>query len=150
MSARPRSRPVALHGLQRGFAMMSGVFLITVLFLAAAYMVQFRVAQDTSFAADTLGTRAYAAAKSGVEWGIYNSLRNSTCAASTAVAFAGTLAPFTATVTCTRSTYDEAGHTVAIDTIVANACNQPASGNCPNNTPGANYVERQITVTVAP
>ncbi len=134
---------------QRGFALVTSVFLITMLFLLSAYMVGFRVQQDAGVSLDTLGTRAYAAARSGVEWGAYNSLRNNTCAASSALAFSGTLSGYTATVTCTRSQFDEAGVTVSTDTIVANACNQPAGGNCPNNAPGANYVERQVTIMVS-
>ncbi|CAN0354125.1 unnamed protein product [Phaeothamnion confervicola] len=134
--------------LQRGFALVTGVFLITMLFLLSAYMIGFRVFQDSSISLDTLGTRAFAAARSGAEWGAYNSLRNNTCTATTPIALGGTLAGYVATVTCTRSTFNEAGTTVNMDTIVANACNQPAGGNCPNPAPGSNYVERQITITV--
>ena len=137
-----------LRRAQRGFALVTGVFLITMLFLLSAYMIGFRVQQEAGISLDTLGTRAYAAARSGVEWGAYNSLRNNTCAASTALAFGGTLSGYTATVTCTRSMFNEAGVTVNMDVIVANACNQPSGGNCPNNTPGANYAERQLTTMV--
>ena len=135
---------------ERGFALVSAVFLITILFLLSAYLIGFRVHQDSSLMLDTVGTRAYAAARSAAEWGAYNSLRNGTCAASTSLTFSATLADYAATVTCTRNTYDEAGTTVTVDTIVANACNQPSAGNCPNASPGANYAERQMTVTVTP
>jgi MSHA biogenesis protein MshP len=135
---------------QRGFALVSGIFLITILFLLSAYMIGLRVHQDSSVALDALGARAYSAARSGAEWGAYSSLRNGACAPSTAVTFEGTLAGYTATVTCSRGAYDEGGAIVTMDTIVVNACNQPAAGACPNATPAANYVERQITVTVAP
>jgi MSHA biogenesis protein MshP len=133
---------------QHGFALVSGIFLITILFLLSAYMIGFRAHQDSSLVLDALGTRAFAAARSGAEWGAYESLRNGNCAGSTTVALAGTLSAFTATVACSRSVYDEGGATINIDTIVANACNQAAGGKCPNNAPGLNYVERQITVTV--
>ena len=133
---------------ERGFTLVAGIFLITILFLLSAYMVSFRLYQETGLTLDMRGTRAYAAARSGGEWGAYNSLRNNTCAASTSLALSGTLSGYTATVTCTRSSFDEAGTAVNIDTIVANACNQPVAGNCPNATPGADYVERQITFTV--
>ena len=145
MSAAPPRR-----SKERGFALVSGIFLITILFLLSAYLIGFRVHQDSSLTLDALGTRAYAAARSGAEWGAYNSLRNGTCAASTALAFGGTLAGYTATVACSRSAYDEGGAVVNVDTIVVNACNQPSGGNCPNAAPGAHYAERQITITVAP
>jgi MSHA biogenesis protein MshP len=133
---------------QRGFALAAGIFLITILFLLSAYMIGFRVYQDAGFILDTHGTRAYAAARAGAEWGAYNSLRNNTCAATTALAFSGSLTDFIATVTCARSTYNEGGTTISIDTIVANACNQPSAGNCPNAAPGARYAERQVTIAV--
>jgi MSHA biogenesis protein MshP len=150
MSARRDMTGRARGRGQRGFALVSGIFLITILFLLSAYLIGFRVNQDSGLTLDALGTRAYAAARSGAEWGAYNSLRSGTCTPSTALAFDTTLAGYTATVTCSRSTYDEGGAVVTVDTIVANACNQPAGGNCPNAAPGAHYAERQITMTVAP
>jgi MSHA biogenesis protein MshP len=134
---------------ERGFALVSGVFLITILFLLAAYLVSTRVHQDSTAMLDTLGHRAFAAARSGIEWGAYQSLRNGSCAASTSLTFAHPLHAYTATVTCTRSAHDEGGATILVDTLVANACNQPVSGACPNLAPAANYAERQITLTVA-
>ena len=135
--------------IQRGFTLVAAVFLIATLSLLSAYLMSLRVYQDTGLSLDALGTRAYAASRAGAEWGAYNSLRNGACAPSTALALGGTLAGFTATVLCSRATYSEAENTVAVDTIVANACNQPAAGNCPNPAPGAYYVERQMTMTVA-
>ncbi|MES2563508.1 MAG: agglutinin biogenesis protein MshP [Pseudomonadota bacterium] len=133
---------------QRGFALVSGIFLITILFLLSAYMVSLQVRQDASATLDTLGTRAYAAARSGAEWGAYQSLRTGACAADTAITPGGMLAGFTVNVSCTRTVFNEAGTAVTTDTIVANACNQPAGGTCPNAAPGTNYVERQITLAV--
>ena len=130
---------------QAGFTLVTAIFLITILFLLAAFMIGFRVYQDASISLDTLGTRAYAAARSGVEWGAYQSLRNGSCAGTTTLALAGTLDGYTVTVACVRNAFNEAGITVNIDTIVARACNNPL---CPPATPGPNYVERQITVIV--
>jgi MSHA biogenesis protein MshP len=149
MIGRPcRGVPHAL--VQRGFTTVVAVFLVTILSLLSAYLIAVRVYQDSGFTLDVLATRAYAAARSGTEWGAYNSLRNNACAANTALAFGGSLAGFVTTVACTRSVHDEGGAAINIDTIVANACNQPVAGNCPNPNPGANYVERQITLTVGP
>ncbi len=143
----PTARPPLRARRQAGFTLVAAVFLITILFLLSAYLISFRVYQDASVSLDALGTRAYAAARSGIEWGAYNSLRNDNCAASTALALGGTLSGYTVTVTCTTSSYDEAGAAVDINTIVAIACN---SATCPQATPGPNYVERQITVMVGP
>jgi MSHA biogenesis protein MshP len=144
-----RTQPGHSACAQRGFALVSGIFLITILFLLSAYMMGFRGHQDSSFTLDTLGTRAFAAAQAGAEWGLYGVLRTGTCTAASSIALEGTLAGYTATVTCTRMSFDEGGSTVNVDAIVSNACNQPSGGSCPNSSPGANYVERHFTVSAA-
>jgi len=136
---------------QRGFALVTGIFLITILMLLSAFMISFRVYQESGVTLDTLATRAFAAARAGVEWGMYQSLRPGPCAVggtSASLALGGTLSGFTATVTVTGSAYDVAGATVSMCSIASNACNQPAGGNCPNAAPGPNYAERQVTATV--
>ena len=133
----------------RGFTTVAATFLITILAVLSAYLIGFRVQQDTSLSLDALGTRAHAAARAGAEWGAYKSLRDGTCSGATPIALDGTLSGFTATVTCTRGTFNEAGSDINVDTIVANACNQPVGGACPNAAPGAYYAERQVTITVA-
>lgn len=134
---------------QRGFTLVTGIFLITILFLLSAYMIGFRVYQDASVSLDTLGTRAFAAARSGVEWGAYQALRPGPCVAgANSLALGGSLTGYTATVTLTPAPYNEAGTAVTICNISSNACNQPAAGVCPNPAPGANYAERQITTMV--
>jgi MSHA biogenesis protein MshP len=139
--------PARAH--QEGFALVSAIFLITVLFLLGAYLVGLRTSQSSAATLDLLGMRAYSAARSAIEWAAYDSLRNGLCSASTTLTFGGTLSDFTATVTCTRTTYAEAS-TVTVDAIVATACNQPAASTCPNASPGVNYVERQLAITVSP
>ncbi|NBR29366.1 MAG: agglutinin biogenesis protein MshP [Betaproteobacteria bacterium] len=135
---------------QQGFSLVTAIFLITILMLLSAYMVGFRVFQDSSISLDTLGTRAYATARAGVEWGAYQALRPGPCVATTnTFAPGGTLAGFTATVTLTPTTFSEGGaNNVTICSITANACNNPvaATGRCPNAAGGVNYVERQITI----
>src|SRR2546430_1246292 len=130
---------------QRGFTLVTAVFLIAILALLSAYMISFRTRQEAGVTLDTLGTRAYAAARSGVEWAAYNSLRNNACAASTPLALGGTLSGYTVTVTCTRSPYNEGGVGVNIDAITATACN---SATCPQAAPGPKYVERQMIITL--
>jgi len=131
---------------ERGFTLVSAVFLIAILASLSAYMINFRVHQDALVTLDAFGVRAYAAARSGIEWGAYNSLQNNACAASTSIALAGTLNGYTVTVTCSRNAFNEAGSSVNVDSITATACN---NATCPQATPGPNYVERQITVMVS-
>jgi MSHA biogenesis protein MshP len=139
----PRSQPRR----QSGFTLVAAVFVTTILALLSVYLMRLHVYQESAVALDTLGTRAYAASRAGAEWGAYEALRNNACGG-TSLALAGTLAGFTATVTCLRTPYDEGGTTVEVFTIVSTGCNQPAAGSCPNLSPGAYYVERQVTMTV--
>jgi len=133
---------------QSGFAIVTAVFIIVALAALSAAIVSLVRTQQTGSMLDTEGVRAYLAARSGVEWGAYNSLRNNVCAPTTAVALGASLGAYTATVTCARTTHNEGGVAVNIDNIVATACNQPAAGNCPNPAPAAGYAERQISIMV--
>jgi hypothetical protein len=67
------------------------------------------------------------------------------------LSFGSTLAPFTATVTCSTATFTEGATSVTVYSIVSNACNLPSGGNCPNTgTPAITsaYVEREIAVAI--
>ena len=150
MSAMCPDRPLRCH--PRGFALPSAIFLMVILAALGAFIVRVNLLQTGSTVLDVLGVNAYQAAAAGAEWGAYQALRvtgpaPAPCFASTSLTFAGTtLAPFTTTVTCTRTSTDELGVVVTVDRITASACNQPP---CPNLTPtNANYVSRQITITV--
>lgn len=133
-----------------GFALVSAIFLVVILSALAAFVVQISTQQQVGAAADILGVRAYQAARAGVEWGLFQQLRNPPCAASTSFALSGGLAGFTVTVLCQgTASNDENGTTLVFRRIVATACNQPtgvAPGSCPNPAPGANYVERELAV----
>jgi len=147
MSATSRSASRGVRRGERGFSLVSAIFLVVILTAVAAYAVSFATAQHQSSALDVTGARALVAARAGVEWGAYQSLRLDSCVASSTLGFAGTpLAPMGATVACTRLTGDEAGATVVFDSLVVTACNEPP---CPNAAPGPRYVERQLNMMVA-
>lgn len=57
---------------QRGFSLVSAIFLLVVLAGLGAAMVSFSTAQNQSQAMDLMGSRAYQAANAGVEWAAYN------------------------------------------------------------------------------
>jgi MSHA biogenesis protein MshP len=132
---------------QRGFSLVTAVFLITVLALLGAFMVSVGGFQQKSSQLDIQGVRAYQAARAGVEWGAYQSLRNNACAGTTLTFIGTTLEGFNTTVTCFRTTPTELNTTVTMDQITATACNDVPP--CPNAAPTvADYLERQITITV--
>lgn len=132
---------------QSGFTLAAAIFLIVILAALGAFVVTVSGLQHTSSARDLVGSHAYQAARSGIEWGAHQLLASGgplTCADGT-LGFAGTtLADFTTSVECDESPgspYTDGGNTVRIFVLVATACNQPP---CPNASPGPAYVERQL------
>lgn len=142
---KPGTNP-AVAGGERGFALVSAIFLIVILAALAAFITVMSTHQQVGHAADIQGARAYQAARTGLEWGLYNYRSGTPCAGSFSPG--GGLAGFTVTVTCAETSNDEAGSTVRIGRIVATACNQPSAGACPNAAPGNNYLERRLSVVV--
>ncbi len=93
------------RAIQRGFAAIAAIFLVVGLAALAAFMVTFSNTQQLTSAQDVQGSRAYWAARAGLEWGVSRALAAS-CAASTDL----TLGDFTVTVTCSESAaYSDTG-----------------------------------------
>jgi MSHA biogenesis protein MshP len=144
---------------QHGFLIIAAVFLLVVLAGLVAYLMSVSTTSQAASAADANSARAYQAARTGVEWAVYQIMRDpvggtfrSACATGTPTrnqTYGGGLAGFTATVTCKGvSTLTEGGASVIVFTIVSNACNEPSSGVCPNTTTTSTYVERELSVTL--
>lgn len=124
-----------------GVSIVTAIFLLVVLSGMGAAIITVTTAQQSSSALDLLGTRAYLAARAGVEYGLYQQLRAGG-ACPPAASFtppAATMAAFTVTVSCAAVD--------GVTQLTATACNQPAGGACPNVAPGgAEYVQRVVTV----
>lgn len=153
--------------LQRGFSIVTAIFLIVVLAALGSCIVQVVTQQQASSVLDVSGSRTYQAARAGIEWAAYqvldpnNTLNPGTCdpivmpacpASPTHLsALSGSLSPFTVTVTCTPTPATEGNRDIRVFQIVATACNQPGGGppaSCPG-TPVAGYVERRISATLS-
>ncbi len=145
--------------LQRGFSMVTAIFLLVILSALGAFMVTFTGLQQTTVQVDVLGVRAYYAARAGVDWALYRALDPDNSIAPGAAVFAacpastiapggmgGSLTPFAVTVTCTATDATEGNRNIRVFQITATACNQAAT--CPG-TPATGYVERRVTVTAA-
>lgn len=135
----------------RGISLITAVFLVVLLAVLAAAIVRVSSAQQANSAMDMLGSQAYQAARSGLEWGIFQQLRNQppavTCFASPqtfALPAGGSLRNFSVTVSCTAKTGNTAGDTTNRWTIVSVACNQPGAAGCPNASPNSDYVQRRV------
>lgn len=136
---------------QRGFSVVTAVFLVVVLALLGAFILSVTGLQQTSAQLDVQGVRAYQSARAGIEWAAWQALdpNNAGGAAlpscptspTNLSGLAGSLSPFTVTVTCGATTTTEGNRDVRAYQIIATACNQPP---CPNPTPATGYVERRL------
>jgi MSHA biogenesis protein MshP len=133
-----------MHPKQRiaGIGLMVTIFFLTVLSAAGLYLAnQVNNAQQGSNY-DLNVTRAYYAAFSGLEWGIYSTSHALPCGS---VASPSALNTFSAyglnvTVSCTTNSYTEGTDTINLTTIVSLA----QFGVFPS----LDYVQRQMTVTM--
>lgn len=56
---------------QQGFSLISAIFLLVVIAALGTFAVTLSTTQQQSATLDTLGSRAYQAARAGVEWGTF-------------------------------------------------------------------------------
>jgi MSHA biogenesis protein MshP len=132
-----------IRKMQRGFSLISAIFLLVVIAALGTFAVTLSTTQQQSAALDVMGARAYQAARAGIEWGAYQVLRNGgACAPVTPLpVLSGTLSGFGVSVACTPTPTIENAVPVTLYLLTSTA-QQGAVG-----TP--NYVERQISVTIA-
>jgi MSHA biogenesis protein MshP len=126
--------------------MVAVIALLAMLAVFGASVVVISTTQQVGAALDLQGVRAYHAARGGVEWGLYQVLRNGQDCATVnqTIAYGDGLAGFSVSVTCLSSTHPEASSLVTLFTITATGCNEAA---CPA-APSPAYVARQLRVTV--
>jgi MSHA biogenesis protein MshP len=138
-----------VNKIQRGFSLVSAIFLLVVLAALGAAMVTFSTTQNQSIAMDVLGSRAYQAANAGIEWAAYNielspgvSSPAATVFSPTGTALAGDLAPFTVVVGYTAVAQSDA---VTAGSGVVSVWSYAIAASAAYGSPGApNYVERVI------
>lgn len=137
-----------------GVGIITAVFLLVVLAGIGVAAVRIFTAQQVTSSLDLDGARAYQAARAGIEWGLFQQLRNNTCAnRSFAMPLDSVLANFTVTVTCVPvpGPADASGSSANTNRwrIQSIACNQPNGGVCDDN-PGASpdFVQRRLEVQV--
>lgn len=124
---------------QQGFAAIAAIFLLVVLAGLGAFMLTFSNTNQLNSAKDVQGSRAYWAARAGVEWGVATALGTpATCPATSAPS---PLEGFTLTVVCTRQTYTEGPTTVIIFNFTATATSGGAVGS-------VGYVERSVSGSI--
>lgn len=133
---------------ESGFVLPSAIFLVVILAALAAYMVTLSRTSHMSGALDIQGSRAYQAARAGIEWAAWQVVNLPPVALPDpvptpcplpfpgSVTLTGTLAAFTVTVTCIRTADDDGGALVEVYQVTSTAT---------SGVPGSvDYVERQI------
>lgn len=127
---------------QKGFAAIAAIFLVVVLAALGGFMVTFSNTQQLTSAQDVQGSRAYWAARAGLEWAIAGVFATApvapattplaTCPspASTPAFTAPTaIGDFTLTIDCTPQAYTEAGVTRTIFQLRATASSGGPAGS---------------------
>jgi MSHA biogenesis protein MshP len=92
-----------IQNAQHGFAAIAAVFLVLILAAFGAFMVSFSNTQQLNSAQDLQGSRAYWAARAGLEWAIV-SVGASACWATTPPA---TIDGFNMAISCSVLSYTE-------------------------------------------
>lgn len=124
---------------QRGFAAVAALFVLVVLAALGAFMVSISSSQQVNAARDIQGSRAYWAARAGLEWAVGSlAAAPATCPTPPAPF---TVEGFTVAVTCARTTFNEAGSTRVIYSLGSNASAGGASGSL-------SFVERSVSASV--
>jgi MSHA biogenesis protein MshP len=136
-----------------GFALMMAIFIIVTLAAIGLYLLTVSTGQIEAATQDEQGTRAYQAARTGVEWGAYQLLQNPAGPLATACAPGPTtrdLPPlangFNVRVRCERVGSEvEAGVPVAAYSLTVTGCN---NAPCDGTSTAPTYVERQLQLTL--
>lgn len=130
--ARPDAMPppyvCELRNRQRGFSLVSAIFIIVILSALSGYMVTMSGMMHSATTQSVQGARAYQAAHSGIEWGIHQAFNNTaaTCGAApnttvtSNLSLSGTgLNGFEVTVTCRYTSHQEKSATVRVFYLTA-------------------------------
>ncbi len=141
-----------IRKFQRGLSLVTAIFLLVVMASLAAVMMTFFTAQQQSSVLDMMGTRAYQAARAGIEWGAYQVLLPvppgggppNPCFTSpkTLPALGGSLGGFTVSVNCTRTIPTPADQAISAVYSLQSTATQGQVGQ-------PDYFERQVSVTLA-
>jgi MSHA biogenesis protein MshP len=121
---------------QRGFVLVAAIFLLVVLAALGAFMVSFSNTQHLTSAQDVQGSRAYWAARAGVEWAVSRINTSSGCTNPPT-----SINGFTLAIACPSQAYAEGGSTKTVFAITSVASTGGGVGSL-------GYIERSLSATV--
>jgi MSHA biogenesis protein MshP len=129
---------------QQGFAAIAAIFLVVVLAALGGFMVTFSNTQQLTSAQDVQGSRAYWAARAGLEWAVVAiPAAPALCpnAVPTLVAAPTPIDGFAIQIRCSQNAYAEGGAARTIYTFESRASAGGAVG-------GIGYVERSLSASL--
>ena len=134
------------HQYNKGFLLPAAIFILVILAALGTYALNLTSVQQNTSIQDVQGSRAYQAARAGVEWTAYQVLAPGTTTLASCPTSPSTLTidSFSVTVTCSKSAdYFEQGsdHTIDVYEITSTASFGTAG------TSG--YVERQVALSLS-
>ncbi|HHA18428.1 MAG TPA: pilus assembly protein MshP [Methylophaga sp.] len=129
---------------QQGFSLVMALFILIVLASLGLYMVTISGTQQQSVNYTLLSARAYQAARSGIEWGIYQTINNGDCSGfPRTIDFSDNgLNGFQTVISCNLGNYQEKGDSFNIYHLTAASETDTASLG------DLSYVSREIVITV--
>ncbi len=134
---------------QKGFSLLTAIFLLVVVAGLVGYMVSLAVVQHSTQAMAVQGARALQAARSGLDYAARRALESGICPASEMLSFAGdeaALRAFRVTLQCSASTHVEADSTVNVYRITALA---ESGSYAQGGLASPDYVARRLRMTVS-
>jgi MSHA biogenesis protein MshP len=132
---------------QGGFAAIAAIFLVVVLAALGGFMLTFSSSQQLTSAQDVQGSRAYWAARAGLEWAVVAIPPTglATLNACTITAPPVAIDGFTIAIVCTKATYADTGTTTGVSPTAIFRITVTAS----TGTVGSiAYVDRSVTASV--
>ena len=138
-----------LTNFQGGFAAIAAIFLVVTLAAFGGFMITLSNTQQLTSAQDLQGSRAYWAARGGLEWALAGVVATAPVAPATSpqvscpvISPPTLLDDFVLVITCTAHTYSESGVTVNIFQLTSVASsNGKAVGSL-------GFIERSVSASI--
>ncbi len=124
------------------------MFLLVILGLLVSVVLNLSSTAQQSATLDLQGSRAYQAARAGVEFAAYQALNANQCSSASNLSLGGLMADFTINLACTSSSHNVGGNTVTVYQLTATACRLTSGSTCGTSQRALNYVERQLSASV--
>jgi MSHA biogenesis protein MshP len=136
---------------QSGFAAIAAIFLVVILAALGGFMLTFSNTQQLTSGQDLQGSRAYWAARAGLEWGIGSVAPQPSATAScpTPATTQLTVGAFTVCVTCVQNIYTEGPATMSVFQFTSSARTPLVTACADTGAVGAiGYFERSLSASM--